>query len=478
MATLSSIGVGSGLDVNSIITQMMSLERVPITQLQTESGKIDARLSAFGRIQSALDGVRSAARTLGDTNTWRAVGAASSDATAIGVTASAGSSPGSYAVKVDALAASQMNAGSAVANAQTAIGVGTLTIDIGRWADDLSGFTPKTGSTALTITIDPGEDTLEKIRDKINNSADAPVRASIVNDAAGARLVLQSSQTGAENGFRVSVSDADGNHADDSGLSRLAYDPAGGAAVSTRTQPARNARATINGLAVEATTNSLANVIDGVSLTLGKVTAGTVDLTVTRDTASMRKSIDGFVSSYNDLVKLVRDQTKYDATSKNAGTLQGDRTAVNLLAQLWRTLGDSSSASSVFARASDIGLSVQTDGTLKVEGSKLDSGFANLAELQNFFTAATDNPSSTGLAQRLRQLADQLLGSDGAMSSRQEGLRKQKTANGLRQEALEDRVAQTEKRLRAQYQALDASMAKLSRLSGFVNQQVTNWNKS
>ncbi len=477
MATLSSIGVGSGLDANSIISQLVSLERVPITQLQTAAGKIDARLSAFGRIQSALDGLRTAARTLGDSSTWGAASTTSADATAVSMTALAGSSAGSYAVKVDALAAAQMNASSAVTNPQVAIGAGTLTIDVGRWADDLSGFTPKAGSSPLTITINPGEDTLEQIRDKINNTADAPVRASIVNDTNGARLVLQSTQTGAENGFRIGVADADGNHTDDSGLSRLAYDPAGGAAVSTRTQAARNAQATINGLAVESSTNSLANVIDGVSLTLGKVTTGTIDLTVSRDTASMRKSIDGFVSAYNDVIRLVRDQTKYDPTSKSAATLQGDRTAVNLLTQLRSAIGASSSASSVFARNSDIGLSVQTDGTLKLDSSKLDAGFAKLPELQKFFATSTDDAASTGLAPRLRQLIDQVLGSEGAMTSRQDGLRQLKADNGKRQEALEDRVAQTEKRLRAQYQALDASMAKLNKLSGFMTQQITNWNK-
>jgi flagellar hook-associated protein 2 len=477
MATLSSIGIGSGLDANGIVSQLVALERRPIEQLKTEAGKIDARLSSFGRIQSSLDSLRAAARSLTDTSTWRAAGATSSDATAVGATVSSGTSPGSYAVQVNALAAAQMNAGSAVATPKTAIGEGTLTIDIGRWADDLSGFTPKAGSSAVQITIGPGEDTLEKIRDKINNTDGLGVRASIVNDAGGSRLVMQSRETGAENGFRVQVADNDGNGADNAGLSRLAYDPAGGAAVSTRSQAGRNAQATINGLVVESATNSLSNVIDGVSLTLGKVTAGTVDVTVSRDTASMRKAVDGFVSAYNDLVKLVRDQTKYDAGSKDAGTLQGDRTAIGLLGQLRTVLGATSSASSAFGRASDIGLSMQADGTIKVGSTKLDEAFGKLDELQAFFATATDAPATSGLAHRLRQLGDQLLGTDGALPSRQEGLRQLKTNNGKRQQALEDRIALTEKRLRAQYQALDASMAKLGNLSNYVSQQVSNWNK-
>ncbi|HNU10552.1 MAG TPA: flagellar filament capping protein FliD [Rubrivivax sp.] len=478
MATLSSIGIGSGLNANSIISQLVALERRPIEQLKTEAGRIDAKLSSFGRIQSALDALRSAARTLADTSTWRAASATSADPAAIGVTASANSAPGSYAVQVNALAAAQMNATSAVADSATPIGQGTLTFEVGRWADDLSSFTPKDGTAPVSISIGPGEDTLEKIRDKINATQDIGVRASIVTDASGARLVLQSRDSGAASGFRVQVADADGNGGDDSGLSRLAYDPPGGAAANARTQAGRNASATINGLSVESPSNVFANVIDGVSLTLAKVTTGSVDVTVARDTASMRKSIDGFVSAYNDLVRLVREQTRYDPESKNAGTLQGDRTAIGLLSQLRASLGESSSASSVFGRLTDIGLSVRTDGTLEVSGSALDAGFAKLDELQRFFTVDSEAAGSSGLAARMRRLTDQLLADSGPMSSRQESLRQLKSMNGKRQATLEDRIALTEERLRAQYQALDASMARLNNLSGYVSQQITNWNKS
>jgi flagellar hook-associated protein 2 len=142
-------------------------------------------------------------------------------------------------VQVNNLATAQMNAMNAsvppLTSAST-IGQGTLRIDIGRWADDLSGFTPKDGSTTVDIVIGPGEDSLAQISAKINNTAGLGVRASVVNDAGGARLVLQSRSTGADNGFRVQVVDDDGVANDDAGLSRLAYDPQNGAAVSTRPQ--------------------------------------------------------------------------------------------------------------------------------------------------------------------------------------------------------------------------------------------------
>lgn len=478
MATITSTGIGSGLDVNSIVTQLVALERRPIQQLQAEANQLDARLSSFGRIQSNLDALRTASRTLSDASTWKAASASSSDSTAVGATVASGSTPGSYSVNVTGLAAAQMNATSALASASTVVGQGTLTFDIGTWASDLSGFTPKAGTSSVSITIGPGEDTLEKVRDKINATSGLAVRATIVNDATGARLVMQSRTTGAENGFRIQVSDDDGVDDNNAGLSRLAYDPENAVTVSTRNQPGANARATINGLPVESATNTLSNVIDGVSLTLGKITATPVDVTVSRDTSSMRKSIDGFVSAYNDLVKLLREQTRYDAGSKQAGPLQGDRTAIAIMGQLRQAMGASSTASAVFGRASDIGLSVQTDGTIKSTTSKLDAALGNLDELQKFFATATTSSATNGLADRLRRLSDALINTDGALPARQEGLRKLKSANSDRQEVLEDRVAATEKRLRAQYQTLDANMARLSSLQNYVGQQITNWNKS
>jgi flagellar hook-associated protein 2 len=478
MATLSSIGIGSGLDANAIVSQLVALERRPIEQLQTEAGKLDARLSSFGRIQSALDGLRTASRSLTDSSTWRAATATSGDSTAVGVTASSGSSPGSYAIEVSALAASQMNATSALASAGTTVGQGTLHIDVGSWSDDLSGFTPKDGSSTIDITIGPDDDTLEKIRDKINNTDGVGVRASIVNDASGSRLVLQSRTTGVENGFRVQVTDDDGTGDDDSGLSRLAYDPENGAAVTLRSQPGTNAKATINNLLVESATNTMTNIIDGVTLKLGKVTTGKVDVTVGLDSAAMRKSVDTFVSSYNDLVKLLRDQTKYDAGSKSAGTLQGDRTAIGILGQVRSAMGAGSSASGTFGRLSDIGLSLQTDGTLKVDGSTLDGAISNIGEIQKFFATASESSSSSGLAYSIQKLTSNLLGVEGPITTRQEGLRRLKAFNQDRQDSLEDRVSQTEKRLRAQYQALDTNMARLTSLQNYVSQQITNWNKS
>jgi len=479
MATISSIGVGSGLDASSIINALLQVERRPIELLQTEAKALDAKLSSFGKVQSYLDSLRSAAERLKTASTWTATTAATSNSTAIKASAGSGTSPGSYSVSVGRLAAAQMTASPAKASASTVIGQGTLRIDIGSWNEAVDQFTPKTGNVTVDIPIGAGEDTLEGIRDKINATSGLGVKATIVNDASGSRLVLSSSATGAENGFRLQVlGDTDGDDADEQGLSQLAFDPETSPAFSTRPQAGQNAEATINGLEVSSTTNKFDSVIDGVTLEVAATTSSAADVTITRDTASMKSAVEAFVKSYNDLATLLRNETKYNEGSKSGATLQGDRTAIGLQGQLRSALGLSTSASTLWPRGADIGLDVQTDGTIKLGTSKLDAALQNTEELAAFFSADAATDAGKGLARRLSSLADAWLGTEGALTSRQEGLKKRIDLNEDRRAEMEGRVAATERRLRAQYTALDATMAQLSGLQNYVSQQVTNWNNS
>lgn len=474
MANISSLGIGSGLDANAIVSQLVAIERQPINLLQTAASTLQTKISSFGKIQSYLDGLNAAADKLNSASTWSSSLATSSSA-AVVASSSSGSAAGSYSVTVAHLAASQMAATSALPTATTTVGAGTLNIDIGAWADDLSGFTASGSTISIAIEAD---DTLEEIRNKINSTDGLAVSASIVKDASGARLVLKSDASGESHGFRVQVSDDDAGNTDNSGLSRLAYDPAGGAAVMTRTQPARNAEGTINGLSVESESNTLTDVIDGVSLSFASITTGPVSVTVADDTESMRTAVKDFATAYNTLVGYLREQTKYNEGSKTGSTLQGDRTAIGLQQQLRTIMGANSSASGAFARASEIGLDVQKDGTIKINDGKLTTALSKREELRAFFMADGATSASDGLAERLTGFADGWLDVEGALTHRQAGLKKLLDINGDRQEAMELRVAATEKRLRAQYTALDASMAQLSNLQNYVSQQITNWNKS
>ncbi|MEO8805355.1 MAG: flagellar filament capping protein FliD [Burkholderiaceae bacterium] len=478
MGTISSIGIGSGLDINSIITQLVAVEQVPLNKLKTEATTLQTKLSTYGKVQSYLSALREASSALTRTDTWGATTGTSSDPSAVGVTTSATTKTGSYALSVQSLAASQSNATGTFANADSLVGEGSLHIELGTWGAGQTSFTPKAGVTAIDITIASPGASLAELRDQIN-AAGAGVTASVLSDANGARLVLRSTATGASNGFRVGVTDTDGNNTNATGLSALAFDPSAGVTTMAQALAAANASATLNNLPISSESNTLSNVLDGMTLTLNKVTTAPVQLTAAQDNTSMRKALDTFVTAYNDLNKLLADQTKYDAGTKAAGGLQGDSAAVGIRAQMRAMIGSTGGVSTMFKRLSDIGFDVKLDGSISLSDTKINNALANLAETKKLF-ANTDLlvPTNNGIANQMRALADRLIGVDGTVSTRSEGLRKRIDLNQDRQDLLSDRIAAVEKRLRAQYTALDKTMGQLTGLSSYITQQFTNTNNS
>ncbi|MEO8060921.1 MAG: flagellar filament capping protein FliD [Burkholderiales bacterium] len=476
MATISSIGIGSGLDINSIITQLVAVEQVPLNKLKTEASSLQTKLTTYGKVQSYLSALREASSALTRTDTWGATTGTSSDPTTVAVTTSATTKTGNYTLEVQRLASAQSNATATFANADAMVGEGSLHIELGTWGAGQTSFTPKTGATAIDITIGAPGASLADLRDQIN-AAGAGVTASVLSDANGARLVLRSTATGAANGFRIGVTDTDGNNTDGAGLSALAFDPSAGVTPMAQALAAANAEATLNNLPISSESNTLSNVLDGMSLTLNRVTTAPVQVTAAQDNTSMRKALDSFVSAYNDLNKLLADQTKYDAASKVAGGLQGDSAAVGIRAQMRAMIGTTSTASTMFTRLSEIGFDVKLDGSLTLNDTKINNALANVAETKKLF-ANSDLlvPGNNGIATQMRALADRLIGVDGTVATRSEGLRKRIDLNQDRQDLLTDRIAQVEKRLRAQYTALDKTMGQLTGLSSYVTQQFSNTN--
>jgi len=470
MATISSPGIGSGLDVNSIVTQLVAIERQPIQQLQTAATKIQTQISEFGKLKSALAAFRDSALKLSSNDTWGQTVGSSSDADAVGVTTSGTAAAGTFSVQVQTLAAAQSLASGTFGSAAALPGAGTLHIELGSWGAGQTSFTPKSGGAVVDVAIE-ATDSLTQVRDKIN-AANAGVTALILTDANGSRLLLRSSATGTANAFRTTVTDADGSNANAAGLSVLAFDPSAGAGVMTQTQAAANAQATVNGLAVVSDSNTLNNLVDGVTLTLAKTTTGPIDINLAQDNEALKKAVQTFADTYNALATLIAGQVKYDAASKTAGPLQGDSTATGLQRQLRGMLGTTTAASSVFSRLSDAGLEIQPDGTLKVATAKLDSALTKLPELKKLFANADlAVPANNGIARQFRTLGDALLSVDGSITSRNDGLRKRLDLNQAQQDRLDERVAQTEKRLRAQYTSLDTALGKLNSLSSYVTQQ-------
>ncbi|MEY2686790.1 MAG: hypothetical protein RL375_988 [Pseudomonadota bacterium] len=489
MASISSAGIGSGLDVNSIVTQLMTIEKQPLTQMQKAASKLNEKLSSYGKIQSYVSGLRDAASRLTSPANWAQTSATSADTSV--VTASTGSSAtaGAYSIAVQHLASSQALASGRYASSTTAVGTGTLHIELGTWAVDPSGFLARVPAGSVDVVIDPSSNTLAGIRDKIN-AAHGGVTASIVTDTGGSRLVLRSSATGAESGFRITATDdGDGDTGDAGGLSALAYDPEHGLAFNALTRPngmalnqsAADAQATVNGLAVTSATNTFDNVIDGLTFKVGKVSAQAVDVTVAADTASIKKLVTDFATAYSDLAKYLGAQTAYDATTKVAGSLQGDSAVNSLRSQMRAIVGDTLGGAGVgaFSRLAQIGLDPQTDGSLKVDGAKLDTALGKLSDVKSLFMAFdASTPSNNGMASRLRSWGDGLLGVQGAVTTRSESLRRQLDSNAKQQDTFSNRMSNVEARMRAQYSALDTAMSKASALQSYVTQQIAVNNKS
>ena len=234
----------------------------------------------------------------------------------------------------------------------------------------------------------------------------------------------------------------------------------------------------MNGIPVSSATNDFTNVMDGMSFKMQATTTTPVEVTVNRDTAAMKKNITDFATAYNDLMKLMREQTRTPEGGAAGGVLQGDASAVGVVRQLRSLAGSSTGAATAFSRLTDIGLEPQRDGTLKVNDSKIDAALGNLPELQNFFARNEDGTASDGFGQLFRAFANDRLDTDGTLTARQRALRDRIEANGDRRDVLEQRLALVEKRLTEQYSRLDTTVARFSSLQNYVNQQITNWNKS
>jgi flagellar hook-associated protein 2 len=469
MATISSPGIGSGLDVNSIITQLMAIERQPLDKLTSDASAIQTQISEVGKVTSAISKFRDLASKLASTTFWRQ-STGTSGSTAVGITTGAAAAPGSYSVEVQGLASAQSISTGLFASSAATLNAGTLRLETGTWNAGKTSLAPNAAQPAVDIAIE-ATDTLASVRDKIN-AAGAGVTASILNDAGGARLLMRSTATGEANGFRSTVTGG-------GTLAGLAYDPSAGITSPNPVQDAANARATINGVPVTSATNSLTDVLDGVSLSVTAQTTGPVTVTVANDTAAMKKTMQDFASAYSDLAKLIATDTKYDATAKKGGPLQGDSAIVGLQSRLRAMLGASSGASTAFARLSDAGFELQRDGSLSVNSTKLDNALANLPQLQRLFAnSSLTDPTQDGFAKRFRVVADDVLGIDGSLTARSDGLNSKLQRNKKSQDQMNDRLTQTQARLTAQYTALDAKLGTLNGLSTYVTQQIAQWNKA
>lgn len=480
MATISSPGIGSGLDVNSIVTQLVALEKAPLKGLAVKATNVQAQLSAFGQIQSQFSALSDVATRISDPLAWSARVASSSNSAAATITATAATSATSFSLDVDALALYQSTSSTTLAPG-SAVGVGTLTFQAGSWSAGGTAFTAAASpSVAITTTA---ADTVATLAVKINATG-AGVVASVFNDGINERLILRSKNTGTAAGFRIQSADV--------ALAGLVFDPqnkpgAGMAAAGIPVQYGQDAKARINGLSVTSSTNTLSNNFAGVTITLaGTTTTGfgtpgevraPLTMAVREDVTPAVKNVQDFVAAYNKLNQSLADMTKYDAATKAAGLFQGDSSVVGLQNVLRNMVG-SVSLGTTAQRLSDIGLERQRDGSLSINTNKLSAAANNGTTLQQLFTKDNNNSMTNGFALKFRDLGKGVLATGGAVVNKARALQSELNRNSSEQAKVNDRAAMVETRLRKQYSALDAKMASLTALNSYVAQQVTAWNNA
>lgn len=460
MPTITSTGVGSGLDVATIVSQLMTLEKRPLTQLQTQASGIQTKLSAFGQLKSQLAALGDAAQRLTTPAAWTPMRVDTGDANLATATATAKATPGSHTLEVTRLAQSQVLASGAYSTTAADVGTGKLKIELGTTAAGV--FTPGS-ATPVEVTIGEGQKTLAGVRDAIN-AAKAGVTASIVTGAGGSRLVLRGAD-GAASSVRITAIDADGNDTDAAGLSALAFDPsktAGTGANLTQSQAAQDAAFKIDGVELTSATNTPEGALEGVTLTLKKATTGPIALNVAVETVAVRKNVNDFVAAYNALNTLVRSQTLADGSTR--GPLQADSTAVSVLNQMRSMLQGTVAGVEGVSSLSAAGISMQRDGSLQITEARLAPLVADPSKLAALFGQAQkgDDAGSRGFAVRFSAFAKTLSGETGALQSRVTGLQSSAKDNQKRQEALNDRLSRTEERLRTQYQRLDSQMSDMN----------------
>ncbi len=472
MATISSPGIGSGLDVKSIVSQLVALEKAPLTKLDTQTANTQTRISAFAQIKSLVSPLSDAASTLNSLVTWNAVSTSSTNSTAVSATAVGGTAATTFSVQVQGLAKPQDTASASVLPVGGAVGSGTVTLTLGKWTQAV-GLTPASFAAGTAVPVDitvSATDTMSEVASKING-ASAGVTATVLTDASGERLLLRSQATGEENGFQLSVADSDGNNLDSTGLSRLAVG-------TTVTQYGQNATGTINGIPVSSSTNTFANVVSGVTLTVGEVTTSAATVTVAKNTSAITAGVDSFVTAYNTLNYALNELTKYDPSSSSAGILQGDSTAIGLQNAL-RAMLQSTTSGSAFTRLADLGITQQLGGDLAVDSTKLSAALdTKFSDVKSLFRTDNSNTLTNGVALKFKTFSAGLLATSGMFASKDASLQRSLDLTAKERVVVSARVARVEAALNRRYSALDAQISSLNALNAYVTQQVTTWNKS
>ncbi len=396
---ISSAGVGSGLDVNSIVTQLMTIERRPLDLLDTKEAAYQAKLSAYGALRGALSSFQSTLTGLNSVDTFIRPAASVSDASVLTATAGSGATSGSFRVAASQLAQAQSLVAAGQSSASAAIGAAgatTIRIDFGSITGGTLANGTYTGATFTQdasqpsgiLTITAANNSLQGIRDAIN-AANLGVSASIVKDGSAApyRLVLTSASSGASHAMRLTVT------GDQALQDLLAYDPAGTQKL-TQATAGQDALLTVNGVSISSASNTVNDAVDGVNMTL--LAAGTASVSIRQDSSAAKAAIEAFVKGYNDLRSTLNDLTKFDSKGGKSGPLIGDSVVRRIQTALRSALGNpvAGTGTGALSLLGQAGLSFDRDGVLQLDSGKLAAALQKPDEAAALFASfgrATDS---------------------------------------------------------------------------------------
>jgi flagellar hook-associated protein 2 len=455
MAALTAQGLGSGLDINGLVSKLVAAEGDPKkAQLTRQETKLTAEFSAIGTLKSALSSVQSSLAKLDQGSDFEGVKATSANEELFTASATADAATGQYQIQTLRLAQAHKLASATFDGDKTFGGA------------DGDGLSLTVDGNSLEIDLAGGK-TLAQIRDAVNEAADNPgVRATLVNLGDGQQaLVLTAAETGYAKRIEVTERFAD---SDSLSLASANRD-AGGNVLADLAD--LDAAAMIDGITVTGPTNELADAIDGVTLNLGSADPGTWStLSVGLDTGSIGSAVSGFVQSYNALVKTLRSLSGFKGEGMTQPALFGDSMTRSIGARLRSVLGSTiSGLEGDVSSLSDIGITASLDGSLTIDSAKLNEALdADPHAVSALFS------SDEGYAVRLDSVLSSYLDYDGILDARTKGLQASIDDLKDRREVLDRRLTELEARYTQQFNALDTLLGQLSSTSDYLAQQLAS----
>ena len=476
MATVSSLGIGSGLDLNSLLAGLKSAEQAPLAAIQRQQASYTTKLTAYGQLNSALGSLQAAAAALAKPELFQGVKASSTAPEVLTATAAATAQSGTYALNVTQLAQAQSLATTGQADTSTNIGDGTTTTTVKFEFGTTSGaaFTIDSDATRTqSIDIDPAHSSLADIAKAINAQTTLGVTASIVNDGSATpnRLVLTSTLTGAASSMKITV-------AGDAALSGLLTNDPATAQKLQQTVAAQNTELTVNGIAITSATNSVVGAVQDVTMTVSKI--GTSTLSVQKDTASVESAVSAFVKAFNSLQSIAAKLTAFDPASKSGAVLLGDSTLRNIQVGMRSALtSPQAEFGSGLTMLSQIGVGFDKDGTLALDLVKLKAGLDG--KLGGVATLFSGTAGVGGFGNSLSTLITGYTdATGGVLTAATKGISNSLDSLAKQYAATSERVDATVARYKAQFTQLDVMMSRMNQTSVYLTQQfdaLNNTNK-